>query len=69
MNFTAMGDTVNVAARLEQSAEPGAILVSEAVQQAPPIYLSFALSAAPTKEPHRAGQYLSGPWPAPNLLR
>ncbi len=33
MNYTAIGDTVNLARRLEEAAEPGVILVSEAVHQ------------------------------------
>lgn len=33
MNYTAIGDTVNLANRLEQAARPGAILVSESVYQ------------------------------------
>ena len=33
MNYTAIGDTVNLAARLEQNADPGTILVSQAVYQ------------------------------------
>ena len=33
MNYTAIGDTVNLAARLEQNADPGAIWVSETVYQ------------------------------------
>lgn len=33
MNYTAIGDTVNLARRLEESASPGTILVSEAVYQ------------------------------------
>ena len=33
MNYTAIGDTVNLAARLQQNADPDAILVSQAVYQ------------------------------------
>ena len=33
MNYTAIGDTVNLAARLQQNADPGTILVSHAVYQ------------------------------------
>jgi len=33
MNYTAIGDVVNLAARLQQNADPGAILVSQAVYQ------------------------------------
>ena len=33
MDYTAVGDTTNLAARLQQHAEPGSILVSEAVAQ------------------------------------
>lgn len=33
MNYTAIGDTVNLASRMEQAARPGTILVSESVYQ------------------------------------
>lgn len=33
MDYTAVGDTTNVAARLQQSARPGSVLVSEATQR------------------------------------
>src|SRR6185436_15984795 len=33
MDYTAVGDTTNLAARLQQLAEPGAILVSDATRQ------------------------------------
>ncbi len=33
MDYTAQGDTVNLAARLEQSCQPGAVLVSEATRR------------------------------------
>ena len=41
-DFTVMGDAVNVAARLEQSAEPGTVSVSAAIQEATSDRFSFA---------------------------
>src|SRR5260370_20415717 len=34
MDYTAVGDTTNLAARLQQSARPGSVVVSEATQTA-----------------------------------
>jgi adenylate cyclase len=42
MNYTALGDTVNVAARLQSVAEPGAILVSRAVYDQTRALFDFA---------------------------
>src|SRR5208283_2726347 len=33
MEYTAIGDTVNLAARLQQSARPGAVMISEATHK------------------------------------
>ena len=41
MEYTAMGDTVNLAARMEQIAKPGSIVVSEATQRLAEGYLEF----------------------------
>ena len=41
MEYTAVGDTVNLAARMEQMAEPGAILVAEATQRLTEGYFEF----------------------------
>ena len=42
MEYTVIGDTANVAARLEQAAEPGTILVSEAVRMSAEGYAQVA---------------------------
>ncbi len=39
--YTVIGDTVNLAARLEHAAQPGHILVSEAVQEATRAYIEY----------------------------
>jgi class 3 adenylate cyclase/tetratricopeptide (TPR) repeat protein len=41
LDYTVMGDAVNVAARLEQSAQPGSILVSEPVRRATETIFDF----------------------------
>jgi class 3 adenylate cyclase/tetratricopeptide (TPR) repeat protein len=42
MDYTAVGDTTNLAARLQQSAEPGAILISDAVARLVRGYVTLA---------------------------
>jgi len=42
MDYTAVGDTTHIAARLQQRAEPGAICVSDAVQAAGSGYFEFS---------------------------
>lgn len=41
MDFTAIGDTVNLAARMEQSADPGTVLISEHTFRAVTDYFEF----------------------------
>jgi class 3 adenylate cyclase/tetratricopeptide (TPR) repeat protein len=41
MDYTAQGDTVNLAARLEEACEPGAVLVSEATRRLAPGAFTF----------------------------
>lgn len=43
MDYTAVGDSTNLAARLQQQAQPGAIYVSEATQRAAAFYFEFRL--------------------------
>ncbi|HEX2980502.1 MAG TPA: adenylate/guanylate cyclase domain-containing protein, partial [Anaerolineaceae bacterium] len=45
MNYTAIGDTVNLASRLEEKCPPGEILASEAVYQATRALFEFARAA------------------------
>jgi class 3 adenylate cyclase/tetratricopeptide (TPR) repeat protein len=41
MDYTAIGDTINVASRLESSAEPGSVYLSEATRRAAQDYFEF----------------------------
>lgn len=41
MDYTAIGDTVNLASRMEQWARPGAVLITEATQRAIATYFEF----------------------------
>jgi class 3 adenylate cyclase/tetratricopeptide (TPR) repeat protein len=41
MDYTAIGDTINIASRLETSAEPGAVYLSEATRRAAQDYFEF----------------------------
>src|SRR5438034_6346832 len=50
MDYTAVGDTTNTAARMQQLAEPGAIVVAEASQKLiAPYFATRALGAVPVK--------------------
>jgi hypothetical protein len=62
MDYTAVGDTTNLAARLQQLADPGAILLSEATRR---LVLNFA-EVEPLGEVHVKGK--SAPLTAYRLL-
>jgi adenylate cyclase len=47
MNYTAIGDAVNVAKRLQESARPGQIVISEATYAAIPLPLRERLTVRP----------------------
>lgn len=46
MDYTAIGDTVNLARRMEEAAQPGSILVSEAVQRQTRALINFEAQPA-----------------------
>jgi predicted ATPase/class 3 adenylate cyclase len=46
MNYTAVGDTVNLARRLEEAAEPGTILVSESVYRQTRVFFEYEATPA-----------------------
>jgi class 3 adenylate cyclase len=46
MDYTAMGDTTNLAARMETAAEPGSVLVSESTHRLAKEFFEFASSQA-----------------------
>ena len=46
MDYTAMGDTTNLAARMETAAEPGSVLVSESTHRLAKEFFEFASSEA-----------------------
>ena len=52
MDYTAMGDTINLASRLESSAEPGTILISESTYRSVKNKFDFA----PSKKIHVKGK-------------
>ena len=65
MDYTAVGDTTNVAARLQQAAEPGHVLVSEATHRLVAGYFDMRslgeLSLKGKAEPVRAWDVMSAP--------
>ena len=59
MDYTAQGDTVNLAARLEQACQPGAVLVSEATRRLTAGAFTFRALPAPARS--RARRRSSSP--------
>ena len=60
MDYTAQGDTVNLAARLQKLAQPGAVLVSEQAHQATRGYFTFQALGAHELEGHSRCAGVSG---------
>ena len=61
MDYTAVGDTTNLAARLQQTARPGSVVVSEATHEPPSRLLRDARPGRARGEGARAGARVRGP--------